>query len=126
MPRRPQKNPLSKRFLVEQEVEGEVVAAEDAADSGRTTTSLGVVSNTPNVYNRLIIKNAEIELTVEDTDASINRSLGIVTEYGGYVVSNRTWFSGQLKYATLTIGVPAENFEEMLRPFERSWHQSDQ
>ncbi|MEW5956898.1 MAG: DUF4349 domain-containing protein [Chloroflexota bacterium] len=72
-------------------------------------------SDRPNVYNRLIIKNAEVELRVENTDTAINRSLGIVTDYGGYVISNRTWFQGELKYATLTIGVPAENFEEMLR-----------
>jgi len=65
------------------------------------------VSNQPNVYNRLIIKNAEVALLVEDTDTAINRSLGIVTDYGGYVISNRTWFQDNYKYATLTIGVPA-------------------
>ena len=67
------------------------------------------------MYNRLIIKNAEVELIVEDTDTAINRSLGIVTEYNGYIVSNRTWFSDGDKHATLTIGVPSQNFEEMLR-----------
>jgi hypothetical protein len=67
------------------------------------------------VSNRKIIKNAELELLVEDTDTTINRSLGIITEYSGYVISNRTWFKGDLKYATLAIGVPVENFEEMLR-----------
>lgn len=84
-------------------------AAEDESAAGSPAT------NRPNVYNRLIIKNAEVQLTVESADTAINRSLGIVTEYGGYVVSNRTWFSDDGKHATLTIGVPAENFEEMLR-----------
>ncbi|MFN8455689.1 MAG: DUF4349 domain-containing protein [Anaerolineae bacterium] len=65
--------------------------------------------------NRLIIKNAELELLVENSDATINRGLGIVAHYGGYVISNRTWFQDEFKYATLTIGVPVQNFEEMLR-----------
>lgn len=93
---------------------GEEAAAEPAP-AATPDSSASRISDTPNVYNRLIIKNAEVELLVEDTDTAINRSLGIVTEYGGYVVSNRTWFSGELKYATLSLGVPAENFEEMLR-----------
>ena len=77
--------------------------------------SVSPVTDRPNVYNRLIIKNGEMELLVEDTDTAINRSIGIVTEYGGYVISNRTWFKDEFKYATLSIGVPSENFEQMLR-----------
>ncbi|MBN1220568.1 MAG: DUF4349 domain-containing protein [Anaerolineae bacterium] len=89
------------------------VAAE--ADTSTQNTGLSPVSNRPNVYDRLIIKDANLELLVKSTDTAINRSLGIVAEYGGYVVSNRTWFQDEYKYATLTIGVPSENFEEMLR-----------
>jgi hypothetical protein len=112
--------PLAESAPAEAEVSAELVVAGEigseavAADSGRTITNLGS-GNTPNVYRRLIIKNAELELTVEDTDTAINRTLGIITEYGGYVVSNRAWFDGELKYATLTTGVPAENFEAMLQ-----------
>lgn len=65
--------------------------------------------------NRLIIKNAELEMLVDDTDTAINRSLGIVIEYNGYVINNRTWFKDDFKYATVTIGVPVQNFEEMMR-----------
>ncbi len=105
--------------FVEREVAAEQALAEPGAaaeaEGGNSTASFGQVSNVPNVYDRLIIKNAELELMVEETDTAINRALGIVTEYRGYVVSNRTWFGDGLKYATLTVGVPAENFEEMLR-----------
>ena len=81
----------------------------DLQETSSTTASA------PGSTKRLIIKNAELELVVEDTDIAIDRSLGIVTEYNGYVVSNRTWLSHEEKYATLAIGVPSENFEEMLR-----------
>jgi hypothetical protein len=90
-------------------------AEAEAAPAESNSNGVAAVSNRPNVYNRLIIKKAEVALLVENTDTAINRSLGIVTEYGGYVVSNRTWFQDEGKYATLTIGVPAEYFEEMLR-----------
>ncbi len=96
-------------------VEAEVQAETNNGSEASNTDNLAPVSNRPNVYNRLIIKNAEVEMLVEDTDTAINRSLGIVTEYSGYVVSNRTWFSDGLKYATVTIGVPSENFEQMMR-----------
>jgi hypothetical protein len=51
---------------------------------------------------------------VADTDMTIHTSMNIVAEYGGYVVSNKTWFKEDFKYATLSIGVPSENFEAML------------
>ncbi|MDX1520428.1 MAG: DUF4349 domain-containing protein, partial [Anaerolineae bacterium] len=101
-------------MMEEAAMEEPAPAAYDDAPAD-TSTSIGPVTNSPNVYRRLIIKNAELALTVEETDTAINRGLGIVTEYNGYVVSNRTWFSGEHKFATLSIGVPAENFEEMLR-----------
>lgn len=98
----------------EEALADEAVSAEEG-ESDTSDGEISQVSDTPNVFNRLIIKNAEVELMVEDTDTAINRTLGIVTEYSGYVVSNRTWFSNNQKYATLSVGVPADNFEEMLR-----------
>ena len=107
--------------IVEEEAAAaeEAMEEESAAEPESQTSNLAPISDRPNVYNRLIIKNAEIEMLVGDTDTYINRSLGIVTEYRGYVVSNRTWFTDDdRKHASLTIGVPSENFEEMLRRFK--------
>jgi hypothetical protein len=100
---------------IEQEAETATAGAENTPAEETATDRVSQAANRPDVYNRLIIKNAEVEMLVEDTDTAINRSLGIVTEYSGYVVSNRTWFTNEEKHATLTIGVPVENFEEMLR-----------
>ncbi|MEW5958922.1 MAG: DUF4349 domain-containing protein [Chloroflexota bacterium] len=92
-----------------------VVANLPAAAGDETSGEVNETAIKAQPFNRLIIKTAELGLQVEDTDTVINRSLGIVTEYGGYVISSQSWFTGQQKYATLTIGVPSENFEEMLR-----------
>ena len=69
--------------------------------------------------NRMIVKNADIRLMVEDTDVVIDRSMQIVGDAGGYIVSSRVWYQdyygNSLKYATVTIGVPVDEFENVLR-----------
>lgn len=68
--------------------------------------------------NRMIVKNADIRLTVKDTDVAISRATQIIGDAGGYIVSSRVWYqdyySNNLKYAAITIGVPVEAFERTL------------
>ena len=94
-------------------IQADAVAGEIALDGTGPTSNIPLAR--PQASNRLIIKNAEINMNVADTDVTIDRSMGIVTEYGGYVVDTRTWFEGKNKFATLSIGVPVDNFEAMLR-----------
>ena len=76
-----------------------------------------IVQNT----NRKIIKNADMRLLVKDTDVAIDRSTQIVTDLGGYIVSSRTWYQdyygNNLRYATITIGIPVDQFERALQRF---------
>jgi len=73
-----------------------------------------VVQNT----NRKIIKNADIRLLVKDTSVAVSRSTQIVSDLGGYIVSSRVWyqdyFGNSLMYATITIGIPVDEFEHAL------------
>lgn len=68
--------------------------------------------------NRMIIKNADIRLMVKDTDVAIDRATQIVGDAGGYIISSRVWYQdyygNNLKYATVTIGVPVDQFERTL------------
>jgi len=68
--------------------------------------------------NRMIVKNADIRLLVEDTNTAIDRTTQIVGDSGGYIVSSRVWYQDyaqyQLKYASVTLGVPVEEFEKVL------------
>jgi hypothetical protein len=86
---------------------------EIAGESGENM----VVQNT----ERKIIKNADVRLMVKDTDVAIDRTTQIVTDLGGYIVSSRTWYqdyySNNLKYSTITIGVPVDQFERALQRF---------
>jgi hypothetical protein len=76
-----------------------------------------VVQNT----NRKIIKNADVRLLVKDTNVAVNRSTQIVSDLGGYIVSSRIWYQdyygNNLMYATITIGVPVDEFERALNRF---------
>jgi hypothetical protein len=68
--------------------------------------------------NRMIIKNADIRLMVKDTDIAIDRATQAIADAGGYIVSSRVWYQdyygNSLKYATVTIGVPVDEFERTL------------
>ena len=68
--------------------------------------------------NRMIVKNADIRLMVKDTDVAIDRATQIVGDAGGYIVSSRVWYQdyygNNLKYASITIGVPVDQFERVL------------
>ena len=66
-----------------------------------------------------IIKNAEVDLLVKDTDIAIDRITQIVGDVRGYIVSSKSWFetiNGEnMKSATITLGVPVDEFELVLR-----------
>jgi hypothetical protein len=68
--------------------------------------------------NRMIVKNADVRLTVKDTDVAIDRATQIIGDAGGYIVSSRVWYQdyygNNLKYAAITIGVPVDAFEKVL------------
>ncbi|RLC85741.1 MAG: hypothetical protein DRJ03_10790 [Chloroflexi bacterium] len=73
----------------------------------------------PSRPNRLIVKNAELKLTVNDTDVAIDRTTQIAADSAGYIISSRVWYEEWLgenyKHASITIGVPVDQFERAMR-----------
>jgi hypothetical protein len=64
---------------------------------------------------RMIIKNAELDLLVANTDVALDGITVIAIEYGGYIISTHTWYEKDYRYATVRLGVPIEEFENVLR-----------
>ena len=69
--------------------------------------------------SHMIIKNGEIKLLVEDTDTAVDRATQVIGDLGGYIVSSRVWYQPyadgeNYKYATITIGIPVDQFERAL------------
>jgi hypothetical protein len=67
----------------------------------------------------MIVKNGDIKLLVEDTDIAIDRATQAIADMGGYIISSRVWYQPyadgeNYKYATITIGVPVDQFERTL------------
>jgi hypothetical protein len=73
------------------------------------------VNVSPYQAGRMIIKNGEMNLLVADTDQAIDRVTGVAVETGGYIVSSKTWTQDGFKYASLTMGVPVDQFEAAQR-----------
>ena len=113
-------------MAVTQEVVKEAESVEWSAAPQATAVPVvapGYSSNTlpqvPSRSERMIIKNAELALLVADTDIAIDRLTQVVGDTGGYIISSRMrfkeWLGVNYKYASITIGVPAEQFEAALR-----------
>jgi len=104
---------VEKAVEVEKEVVGETRPAPESAPPGDDTNAAPV----PVAYrvNRMIIKNAELSLQVTDTDRAIDQVTQVVADHFGYILTTRTWYEDDFKYATITMGVPAEEFENTLR-----------
>jgi len=68
--------------------------------------------------DRMIIKSADMNLLVEQTDVAIDRLTQIVADYGGYIISSREWYTDwygeNFKYSTYTFAVPVDQFERAL------------
>jgi hypothetical protein len=64
---------------------------------------------------RMIIKDAEMRLRVADTDRAIDQVTQVAIDSFGYILTTRTWYENEFKYATITLGVPVEEFEQALR-----------
>ncbi len=68
---------------------------------------------------QMVIKNADIRLLVKDTDGALEGVTQVVVDVRGYIlssqVSNQDYQGANYKYATLTIGVPVDQFESALR-----------
>jgi hypothetical protein len=102
---------------VEKVVEAEPAQAPPALDDttgpGSDVSSVPMAS--PRGSTRMIIKDADLRLLVADTDVGIDRVTQIAIDTFGYVLSSRTWYQDEWKYATITIGVPSEEYETALR-----------
>jgi hypothetical protein len=77
------------------------------------------ITNNTTSGDHMIVKNGDIKLLVKDSDRALDGVTQIVGDVQGYIVSSRVWyqdyFGTNYKYATLTIGVREDQFENALR-----------
>jgi hypothetical protein len=81
-----------------------------AATTSAMNTSISSASGL-----RKIIKNGEMNLLIADTDRAVDQVTNIAVDSGGYIISSQTTMRGDVKVATLTLGVPVDQFEIVQR-----------
>jgi len=69
--------------------------------------------------DRKIIKNATVTLEVQDVSSALNQVTLLSSQYGGYVVSSRSWYVQDYPHAAYNFAVPVERFEEVLERVRR-------
>lgn len=62
----------------------------------------------------MVVKNAEMDLLVADTDRAIDQITQMVSAEGGYLISSQTTQTNGYTYATLKLGIPSDHFEEAI------------
>ncbi len=71
------------------------------------------LANAP-IAGRMVIKNADLELLVQDSELALDRVTQLAADFGGYIISAQTWQQGDLTHATLRLGIPSVAFESAL------------
>jgi hypothetical protein len=66
------------------------------------------------VGNKMVIKDAELEVLVQSTDVAIAQVNQLTADYGGYIISTQSWYTDGFKHATLRLGIPSASFETVL------------
>ncbi len=117
-PAKPDATTVAMTALFEKEVEVQATPAPTQAPAPQTSGGHALPADYQR-SNRLIIKNAELDLLVSDTDSAMDLVTQIVSDVDGYIVSSRVWYETwqdeSYKYASLTLGVPVVHFETAMR-----------
>jgi len=108
----------SEEIAEEKVVEVSEIAAEDSASpvigpAGASDLTIATANRLQS--ERLIVKNGEIMVAVENSPAAVDGVVQVAVDYSGYVISQRVWQQGGYTYATITIGVPVREFENAMR-----------
>ena len=88
------------------------------ADAALGTAGMAAPANAPR-QQRMVIKTAELDILVTDTDTAVDQVLGVVSDVDGFVLNTVTWQEGGLKLAKITLRMPADRYEEALRRLHR-------
>jgi len=63
---------------------------------------------------RMLIRTAQLSITVKDTVEAVQGAKAVVEGLGGYVTSSQVYKQGERLYATMVLRVPAERFDDAL------------
>jgi hypothetical protein len=66
------------------------------------------------VGKKMVIKDAELEVLVQNTDVAIAQVNQLTADYEGYIISTQSWYVDGFKHATVRLGIPSQAFETVV------------
>ncbi|MCP4362655.1 MAG: DUF4349 domain-containing protein [Chloroflexi bacterium] len=71
-----------------------------------------------NAQQRLIIKNGNMVIMVEDTETAVSEATDLTLQLDGYIISQQVWDDERgYRYATMRVGIPVLRFEGAMQAF---------
>lgn len=96
-----------------------VAPAEPSESAPAVPRADGLLATTAFRTDRLVLKNGHLHVLVKDVDQVTDLATRLTLDYGGYVINSRiwseTWEGKAYQHATLTLAVPSESFEVVIR-----------
>ena len=69
---------------------------------------------------RPVIKRGTLQVMVDDVPTAVGEILDLAATFNGYILEQRQWDdAAQFHYASITIGLPAANFEGLLQALKQ-------
>jgi hypothetical protein len=93
--------------------EPEPPADPNTQTDGEAPGSPGQLAYEP-VGNKMVIKDAQLDLLVQSTDVAIAQVNQLTADYDGYIISTQSWYENGFKHATIRLGIPSASFETVL------------
>lgn len=85
------------------------VFAGETAVQDRAQNAVGAIDT-----ERMIIRTADLSMTVTDAEPTLKSITAIVTQAGGYVADSRTWREREQVRAHVSVRIPADKLESVL------------
>jgi hypothetical protein len=104
--------------VVEREavVKGDTYSSAPAAPHGEAGTDFAADIQ---VQERLIIRNADLAIVVDDAEAAIDTIEKLVSRAQGWVVNSNVWESDDIKRGSITVRIPADGLDAFLEEIHR-------
>jgi hypothetical protein len=103
--------------LAEMTLQGERGYAGDSAANWEATEAQSAASI--EVQERLIIRNAELAIVVDDAEAGMDAIEALVARSQGWVVISSMWETDGIKRGSMTVRVPADGLDTFLEEVHR-------
>jgi hypothetical protein len=82
-------------------------------ENGEAPGNPGQLAYEP-VGNKMVIKDAQLDILVQNTDIAIAQVNQLTADYDGYIISTQSHYENGFKHATIRLGIPSAAFETVL------------